>query len=147
MGQHILVPIDGSPQSEKAFEYVLEKLPEPTIVLLYVINPVRLISIFTYANGDDFDIDGYRREEQRQREQAEQRLGEYHDKATARGLEAEMVITTGKPSKQILETVEKLEIDHIVMGSHGHSTVGRVLFGSVAEAVTRRSPVPVTTVR
>lgn len=144
MGQHILVPVDGSPQSEKAFEYVLEQLPEPTITLLHVINPVH---VFTYAHEDDFDFEGYRREEQRQREQAEQILGEYHDKATARGLETEMIITTGKPAKRIVETTEEFEIDHVVLGSHGRSGVGRVLFGSVAEAVTRRSPVPVTTVR
>jgi len=39
------------------------------------------------------------------------------------------------------------DVDHVVMGSRGRSGVGRVLFGSVAEAVTRRASVPVTIVR
>lgn len=146
MGEHVLVPIDGSSQSEKAFEYVLEKLPEPTITLLHVINPV---SVFAYADADEeqFDIEGYRREERRRRERTEQLFEEYRDRVAAHGLEVETVITVGKPAKRILETAENRDVDHIVMGSHGRSGVGRVLFGSVAEAVTRRSAVPVTVVR
>jgi nucleotide-binding universal stress UspA family protein len=33
------------------------------------------------------------------------------------------------------------------MGSHGRKGVSRLLLGSVAETVIRRSPVPVTVVR
>jgi len=33
------------------------------------------------------------------------------------------------------------------MGSHGREGVSRILLGSVAETVMRRSPVPVTVVR
>lgn len=146
MGQHVLVPVDGSAESEKAFEYVLEELPEPTVTLLHVINPV---SVFGYADADqeEFDLEGYRREERRRRERTEELFEEYRDEAAARGLEVDTVITVGKPAKWILETAEDRGVDHIVMGSHGRSGVGRVLFGSVAETVTRRSPVPVTVVR
>jgi len=42
---------------------------------------------------------------------------------------------------------EDLDVDHIVMDSHGRSGASRVLLGSVAETVTRRSPVSVTIVR
>ena len=37
--------------------------------------------------------------------------------------------------------------DLIVMGSHGRSGLGRLLMGSVAEAVLRKAPCPVLTVR
>ena len=60
MGQNILIPVDGSPHSEKALEYVLEELPEPTITLLHVINPV---SVLAYSGKDGrFDVDAYQRE-------------------------------------------------------------------------------------
>ncbi|MFW6265865.1 MAG: universal stress protein, partial [Halanaeroarchaeum sp.] len=43
--------------------------------------------------------------------------------------------------------VEETDVDHVVIGSHGRSGVGRILLGSVAERVVRRSPTPVTVVR
>jgi nucleotide-binding universal stress UspA family protein len=144
MGQHVLVPVDRSSQSEKAYEYVLEELDEPRITLLHVINPA---SVFAYGDEFEFDAEGFRREERRRREDAERMLDEFEERASARGVEAGTIIRTGRPARRILETVEERDVDHVVMGSHGRSGVGRVLFGSVAESVTRRSPVPVTVVR
>lgn len=144
MGQHVLVPVDRSSQSEKAFDYVLDELQEPRITLLHVINPA---SVFAYGDEFEFDAEGYRREERRRREDAERMLDEFEEEASARGFEVETVIRTGRPARRILETAEERDVDHVVMGSHGRSGVGRVLFGSVAESVTRRSPVPVTVVR
>lgn len=144
MGQHVLVPVDRSSQSEKAFEYALEQISEPTITLVHVINPVSAIS---YGDDEYFDIEQYRREETRRREATEELFEEYRQRAGEHGIDVETVITTGKPAKRILETAEKLDVDHIVMGSRGRSGVGRVLFGSVAETVTRRASVPVTIVR
>lgn len=145
MGQNVLVPVDRSPHSEKAFEYVLEEISDPTIILLHVINPV---SVFGHASGDgNFDIEEYRQSQQRQREHAEQILKEYQEKGRERGLEVKTNIQIGKPARRILETAKEHDVDHIILGSHGRSGVGRVLLGSVAETVTRRSPVPVTIIR
>jgi nucleotide-binding universal stress UspA family protein len=145
MSRDILVPVDESPHSEKVFEYVLEEISDPTITLLHVINPV---SVFGHASADgNFDVEEYRQAEQRRRERAEQLLEEYREKARERGLEVTTSLQIGKPAKRILETAEEHDIDHIVLGSHGRSGVGRVLLGSVAETVTRRSPVPVTIIR
>jgi len=144
MGQHVLVPVDRSSQSERAFEYVLDELQEPRITLLHAIDPA---SVFAYGDEFEFDVGGYRREERRRREDDERMLDEFEAEASARGFETEAVIKTGRPARRILEAAEERDVDHIVMGSHGRSGVGRVLFGSVAESVTRRSPVPVTVVR
>jgi nucleotide-binding universal stress UspA family protein len=38
------------------------------------------------------------------------------------------------------------DVDALVVGSHGRDGVTRLLPGSVAETVVRRSPVPVTVV-
>ncbi len=38
-------------------------------------------------------------------------------------------------------------VNHVVVGSHGREGVSRLLLGSVAEKIVRRSPVPVTVVR
>ncbi|WP_416841640.1 universal stress protein [Haloferax sp. DFSO52] len=52
----------------------------------------------------------------------------------------------GKPSEQILETVEDNDIDAVVMGTTGKSGVDRILLGSVAAKTVRTAPVPVITV-
>ncbi len=56
-------------------------------------------------------------------------------------------LLVGEPAREILRFAESNKIDLIVMGSHGRTGLSRLLTGSVAEAVIRRSPVPVLTVK
>ena len=144
MGQHILVPVDGSEQAEQALEYALSERPDPAVTLLHVVNPV---NTFGYGDDEYFDVESYWAEARRQHERGERLLEEYRETAADRGIEAETALRTGSPAREILAAVEELGVDHVVMGSRGRSGVGRVLFGSVAEAVTRRASVPVTIVR
>jgi len=53
----------------------------------------------------------------------------------------------GNPVDEIVKFAKKKDVDLIVLGSHGLTGVLRVLMGSVAEGVVRRSPVPVLTVK
>ena len=52
-----------------------------------------------------------------------------------------------RPADAILTYIDDNDVDHVIMGSHGRSGVSRLLLGSVAETVARRSPAPVTVVR
>ena len=53
----------------------------------------------------------------------------------------------GDPTDEIVEFANNKNIDLIVMGSHGNTGLLRVLLGSVAEGVVRKSPVPVLTLK
>ena len=53
----------------------------------------------------------------------------------------------GEPPTVLVQYARKQEIDLIVMGTHGHTGLNRVLMGSVAEAVVRRAECPVLTIR
>lgn len=53
----------------------------------------------------------------------------------------------GNPAAEILRAAQEVGCGLIVMGTHGRSGVGRVLLGSVAEDVLRRSPCPVLVVK
>jgi len=53
----------------------------------------------------------------------------------------------GSPAREIVDYATTEGCDLVVMGTHGRSGVDRLLLGSVAERVVRRSPVPVLTVR
>ena len=59
------------------------------------------------------------------------------------GIECEIVTRPGMPADQILHLLAERNIDRIVMGSHAPGTLGKMLVGSVAEAVLRAACVPV----
>ena len=63
--------------------------------------------------------------------------------ARAAGLTCEIVVRPGLPADQILAFLRERPVDRIVMGTHSPGPVGKLLVGSVAEAVLRSSPVPV----
>jgi nucleotide-binding universal stress UspA family protein len=144
MDQHVLVPVDGSDRAEQALEYALEYFSGGTVTVLHVIDPVSLIG---YADDEWVDFEGYREATERQRERAETLLDEYRTTVESHGQNVETLLETGDPADRILDVIDAENVDHVVMGSRGRSGVRRVLFGSVAETVTRRSPVPVTIVR
>lgn len=142
MVKRVLVPTDGSPLSDTALEFAVDEYPEAEIVVLHVINPVDA-GYATDMSGMDY-WDGWY-------ENAKERAEEIFADIEALELDANRTIETatetGSPARSIVEYAEEHGIDHIVMGSHGRKGVERILIGSVAETVVRRSPVPVTIVR
>ncbi|MCL6500016.1 MAG: universal stress protein [Firmicutes bacterium] len=56
------------------------------------------------------------------------------------------VVPDGPVAQAIVDAAERFGADLIVMGTHGRTGLQRVLLGSVAEGVLRRSPVPVVVV-
>ncbi len=79
--------------------------------------------------------------------EAEELLAEMSDRAAERGVSIETEYVVGEVDRSILEYIDEHDVDHVVIGSHGRSGATRVLLGSVAESVTRRSQVPVTVIR
>jgi nucleotide-binding universal stress UspA family protein len=56
-------------------------------------------------------------------------------------------LLTGDPATQIIDLAQQEQVDLIVMPTHGRKGLSRLLMGSVAEAVVRRAPCPVLSVR
>jgi nucleotide-binding universal stress UspA family protein len=56
-------------------------------------------------------------------------------------------LTEGDPAAEILYLAQQTHCDLIVMGTQGRTALDRLLLGSVAEAVLRKAPCPVLTVR
>ena len=59
------------------------------------------------------------------------------------GFPVETCLREGNPAEEILCAADDVGADLIVMGSHGRTGLGRLLMGSVAEAVMRRAGCPV----
>ena len=53
----------------------------------------------------------------------------------------------GDPVEEIVRLAEEEPVDLIVMGTHGRTGLGRLLMGSVAEAVVSQASVPVLTIK
>ncbi|WP_246998320.1 universal stress protein [Halosolutus gelatinilyticus] len=141
MSRHVLVPIDRSEQSRNALDYALREYPDDRITVLHVIQFDRTS---TYNDSGFPYTDEY---VERVREKGREILDAARETAAERGVEVTVELARGRPARTITAYAEDNDLDHIVVGSHGRSGPSRVLLGSVAETVTRRSPVPVTTVR
>lgn len=61
----------------------------------------------------------------------------------AEGISCEIIVRPGLAADQILAFVRERAVDRIVMGTHAPGPVGKLLVGSVAEAVLRSSRIPV----
>jgi nucleotide-binding universal stress UspA family protein len=62
-------------------------------------------------------------------------------------IRAEGLVERGIAEEAILETAKRRKIGLIVLGSHGRTGLGRVLFGSKAERVIEGAPCPVMVVK
>jgi nucleotide-binding universal stress UspA family protein len=142
MAKRLLVPVDGSDPADAALEFALEEYPDADITVLSVIDPTDVGYGSIEAAPSTFE---------HLQKSAEERTQKVLDDAESRAADHDMTVTAetviGMPSRAIVEWVENNDIDGIVIGSHGRQGVTRVLLGSVAESVVRRSPVPVTVVR
>ena len=58
-----------------------------------------------------------------------------------------VLLKKGVAFYEIIQTAKEESADLIVMGTHGRTGLDHILFGSTAERVVRKSPVPVLTVR
>ena len=59
------------------------------------------------------------------------------------GIRCEIVVRPGLPADQILDFLRERFVDRVVMGTHSPGPIGKLLVGSVAEAVLRSASVPV----
>jgi nucleotide-binding universal stress UspA family protein len=78
---------------------------------------------------------------------AERELPRLTDCEELNGLEVEEVIVHGDAAAEIVRVAEEREADLIVISSHGRTGLGRIIFGSTAEAVVRHASCPVLVVK
>ncbi|ELZ66364.1 universal stress protein [Haloferax sp. Atlit-10N] len=144
MAEHVLVPTDGSPQSVAAVRFAATEWPDAELTLLNVINPADADYRERALSGSE---EWFQAEKRKSRETFAEVKAEVGLVDTDRSVTDR--IEVGSPQKVIVEVLDGDDAgyDHVVMGSHGRTGVSRILLGSVAEEVLRRSPVPVTIVR
>ena len=139
----ILVPVDFSPNSQRAFDYALSLIePDGEIYLLHVIDThfVARVSEEGFSNPEAAM--------EQMRTKAEAQLQELINEHAASGVHLESMVVVGTPFAEILRVAADLDFSLIVLGTRGHRGGGieELLFGSTAEKVLRATPVPVVCV-
>jgi nucleotide-binding universal stress UspA family protein len=86
-------------------------------------------------------VDAYHREE------AEKILAPVTKFLLRHGIDAKTITKVGHAGELISKTADSGKFDLVVMGSHGHGTLGNLVMGSVATQVLAHCKVPVLLVR
>ena len=135
----VLCPVELDESSLAALEYALD-IAERNRAMLYVVHVAR-------TPAADMDVPvaigphpHWEREEQAWLEKA---AGERLDSRVA----YQVIVRGGIAETVILEVAAELDVDLIVMATHGRTGLAHLILGSVAETVVREATCPVLTVK
>jgi nucleotide-binding universal stress UspA family protein len=146
MFKNILIPTDGSEQSQRAVRtgVDLAKLHQAKVTGIHVIPDYHLLIAYEGA----FDPVTEERIEEEARTRAESYLAFVRRTAEEAGVPCDTVCeTSDHPYDAILKTAEAKGCDLILMTSHGRKGLAAVLLGSETRKVLTHARVPVLVVR
>jgi len=142
MFKRILVPVDGSPTSNKALTQALQLARDcgASVRLLHAVDELVYVGIYEYS-PNLMDV---------VREAAKKVLADALDIAKSAGVEADTRLVD-EPGQRLGDTVAREATqwgaDLIVLGTHGRRGVSRLVLGSGAEQIIRAAPVAVLSIR
>jgi nucleotide-binding universal stress UspA family protein len=146
MYRKILVPIDGSSTSARGLDEAIKlaKGQKATLVILHVID--EMVAMY----GADMVPVYIDKIFESLRKVGKATVAKAMARVRATGVKANAVLVEkvgGPVADVIVAQAKKQRADLIVIGTHGRRGVTRLVMGSDAEGVVRRSPVPVLLVR
>lgn len=135
-GETILVPLDGSAESEAVLPYAaaIAKAEGSTLQLLSVVEPGGWAEL-----NSDHGV--------RLHSEAAQYLSHAVTTLKLQGIHATSAVVSGTPTEEILRLAESGGIAMLAMATHGRGGLQRWALGSVADKVMRMSPTPTLLVR
>jgi nucleotide-binding universal stress UspA family protein len=153
MYEHLLVALDGSPHAERVLEHTkaLAKAFGSTITLLRATVSAEILFAETAGAGQTVGDISPVMDPTPILEADREAAAEYLESVAARlrqhNLTVNVEIVEGPAADEIVERAQALNVSLILMTTHGRSGLGRVLFGSTADAVLRHASCPVLLVR
>jgi nucleotide-binding universal stress UspA family protein len=133
--KRILFCTDFSESADAAFEFALDAVarrPGSMLYLLHVIHEPDAQFWKSYiAEVDNIDADA--------RQAMDGKVATAYLARVPQGMEVKVEFRIGPDAATILEFAQATRIDLIILGRHGHSSVGKTLFGSVAEKIVRKA--------
>jgi nucleotide-binding universal stress UspA family protein len=147
----ILVPLDGSKQSEAVLPYIenLASKLKTKISLLNVVEPP--YHYYPYPAGPG--VEGILRAPYTEEELkplkvvAEQYMKSVSEKLMAEGIKTSYEVRVGSAGEEIIKAEGEIHPDIVAMSTHGHSGFGRWEHGSVTDKVLHAGNTPLLLVR
>ena len=143
MYKKILLPTDGSKYSEKAGEHAIWIADKSIsqIVVLNVVDTSYLKSIPQEDLEESLEKQ-FKAEGNIAVRKFSEKLEVSQCDGQCKNVHLITKIAKGKPADEILNTIEKEDIDLVVMGASGKHGLNRLYPGSVTERVVRSSSMP-----
>ena len=141
----ILLPTDFSGCANFALPYAaaIARAAKATVICINVVEPI--VPAVGYSGLAEpmpvADIS------EQLEDSAERELPRLADCEELHGLKVEEVIAHGDAAAEIVRVAGERQVDLIVISSHGRTGLGRMIFGSTAEAVVRHANCPVLVVK
>lgn len=155
---NILVPLDGSPRSEKVMPHVegVAKLYDAQVTLLRVIVSQNIAAAFEDLekevkdeakwHGHLLEKLGHEHQVKFYKEARAHLLG-WRDKLQNKGVNTKAILMRGRPVEAISTVAKDLDTDLIVMTNKGRTGLAEVFYGSVASGVMNRIFRPLLLIR
>jgi len=148
----LLVGVDLSESTETLVQQA-EKLATAVSAKVWLLHVAKPDSADFYIAGYEPYTSGLEEDPQSLRDSLAKRFREEHrriqeiaDRLRKAGLDATALLVQGATVETILKEASKLEVNMIVVGSHGQGALYQFLVGSVSEGVLRKSTCPVVVV-
>jgi nucleotide-binding universal stress UspA family protein len=143
--RRILLPTDFSGCANYALPYAaaIARAVEATVICVNVVEPIVPAVGYT-GMAEAMPIAEM---SEQMEESAERELPDVMSCEELRGLKVEEVIGHGDAAAEIVRVADEQNVDLIVISSHGRTGLGRIIFGSTAEAVVRHARCPVLVVK
>ena len=146
MYQRLLVPVDGSPTSDRGLNEAIN-LGKATGARLRLIHAV---DEFVYGTGLEAYADVGGQVFTQLRKHGDEILKRGREAVETAGLEVETQLferLTGTLTDLVVREAREWRADMIVLGTHGRRGLRRMMIGSDAEQILRATPVPLLLVR
>ncbi len=144
----ILITTDGSDFSRAAVEKCCELVVKPENTAIKIVSVYELtlpLDVFPSPTEFSEKLENSAREQAESfAEQAAVLVRERFPNST---IEVTVQVSLGAPEQIVLEAAKNWNADLIVVGSHGRGFWGRMLLGSVTDALVHHAPCSVLVVR
>lgn len=134
----ILVAVDGSKYSDKAFEYAISIIQNHKQQQLLIVHVIENLGNIGYSNFNQLKQD------------SQIILQKYITKAESKGLKSSLRIIEDEgnsPAEKILDISEKEKVDTIIVGTKGQKPSEQFLLGSTSYKVAHYSKCTVIIVK
>ena len=147
MNKKILLPTDGSKNSERAGEYAIyhADITGDEIVVLHVIDTDYLNAIPLPDIRNDLDKE-LRADGKKAVETFKNQLEDSQCSGKCQNIEFKVLVKEGKPADVILKTIDEENIDQVIIGKSGKHGLERFLLGRTSDKVVKEAKVPVNVI-